>query len=762
YDLIVHALKLLSGPGASAWVMYKLDGGIDHVLVDEAQDTSAEQWAIVRALTEEFFAGEGARPGGRSLFVVGDLKQSIFRFQGAEPSAFEDMQVYFRERARAAGLPWEEIELAESFRSTAPVLQAVDKVFSLPEAGLGVTGEQQPVAHVLTREGAAGRVEVWPLLKAEAKAEGSAVSALPLQACARRSSVLELAELLARSIAQWLDEGVELPALGRAVHPGDIMVLVRRRGVFSEALIRQLKRHGVPVAGADRMQLTDNLAVQDMLALAAFLLMPEDDLTLAALLKTPLFDVDEPLLFALCHGRGPQSVWQRLWQEKQAHPAYAHACEWLAFLLERADRMPPFELLSLALNRGGRTRILGRMGEEYAEALDELLNQALAFEENHPPSLQGFVRWIGAGASEIRRDMEQGRAQVRVMTVHGAKGLEAPVVVLPDTTYLPQPRDRLLWHDAPAGAHAFWPPSAKEDCSLTAALRQQRASQELAEHWRLLYVAMTRATEHLIICGWEGEKSAGANAWHRVVWRAMEPAAEKTETPAGFGLIYQTPQATPAAAAAGVSMSGASPPLPPWATRRPAVETAPGKALAPSRLEEDLTVPSPLIGEGTYRRGALLHRMLQYLPDLPAARRREAARQWAEHFAPDFSVTARQELALSALGVIDAPQFAPLFAAGSMAEVPVAGMVVREGKNLPVAAQIDRLVVREDEVWIIDFKTHTAPPAAVEKTPRAVALQLGVYRELLAGIFPGKTIRCAVLWTSGPTLMELPAAMLNA
>ncbi len=444
-DLILTTRDLLRRPGVAPWVLFKLDGGLDHILIDEAQDTNPEQWQVVADLAEEFFAGEGARDVNRTIFAVGDVKQSIFSFQGADPTAFPRMHVHFSSKVAAAGKRLEPVDLDLSFRSVPAVLQAVDAVFASAAAAQGVAAPGTPLRHRPHRGGMAGLVELWPPVDPE---EESAESAWELPADRRRvrAPPARLARAVANRIKGWIDNQEMLVARGRAVTAGDILVLVRRRNAFVLELIRALKELGVPVAGADRIRLTEQLAVEDLVALGNFLLLPEDELNLATVLKSPLFDWNDDLLYELAYRRD-RSLWAELRRRSPERPEFASAAAELSALLAQADFVPPYEIYAQVLGaRGGRRAMLRRLGPDAADPLDEFLAAALCYERIHGPSLQGFLAWLVAGEAEVKRDLDQrGRDEVRIMTVHGAKGLQAPIVILPDTLQAPTRLPKILW-----------------------------------------------------------------------------------------------------------------------------------------------------------------------------------------------------------------------------------------------------------------------------------------------------------------------------
>jgi len=771
-DLVERARALLQRPGVAAWVLFKLDGGLDHVLIDEAQDTSPAQWDIVRALAEEFFAGSGAHDVRhpqveRTIFAVGDVKQSIYSFQGADPAGFGVARQHFATRVADAGKLFRRVPLEQSFRSTDAVLQAVDAVFALPEAQDGVAeveadGGAVPIVHNAVRTGSAGRVEVWPLLDPR-EAEASAPWAPPVERRGADEPRARLAQRIADGVGGWI--GTErLAARGRTVMPGDVLVLVQRRGPFVHELVAALKKAGVPVAGVDRLVLTDQMAVKDLVALGRAVLLPEDDLTLATVLKGPLVGLDEDQLYDLCQGRAQPRVWRELRRRAVEGGALADAYRRLGDWLRLADRVPPHDFFQRVLARGGRERLVRRLGPEAEDAIDELLAQALAYERESTPSLQGFLHWLASGDFEVKRELEGSGDSVRVMTVHGAKGLQAPIVILPDTLRVPRLQDQWLWHAADGGVEIpLWTSSAREADELSAAARAEARRRQDQEYRRLLYVAMTRAEDRLVVCGWNGRKAATAGNWYELIRRAMEPVAEARPDPDDPGapplLVLETAQ-TAAAAAGADAVAASVPPLPEWATRPSAVpEPSPPRPLAPSRpAGEEPPVRSPLDADDgrRFKRGLILHRLLQTLPELAPVQRIEAGRRFLTRPVHGLDEETVDAWLAEALAVLDDPAFAAAFAVGSRAEVPVVGVVPGPDGPEVVSGRIDRLAITDDAVLVVDFKTNRPAPTSVDAVPEAYRRQMRTYRMLLAALYPTHEIRCALVWTDGPRLMELP------
>ena len=766
-DLVIAAAALVTRSGQAPWVLFKLDGGLDHILVDEAQDTSPAQWRLIMALVDEFFAGEGAAPGARTLFVVGDEKQSIFSFQGANLDNLVRVRAELGGRARAAGVHWLERPLERSFRSTTSVLAAVDAVFAAAAARDGVAPPDQEIRHEVERVGQAGLVEIWPLVAAS-KGEPASPWSPARDYLEPDEPIGRLADHVATTIEAMIASQERLPSRDRPIRPSDVLVLVQRRDPFLAQVVRALQRRDVPVAGADRVRLAEPLAVRDLVALGRVLLLPEDDLTLAAVLKGPFLGLTEDALFLVAHGRAPGvTLWQAL--GRAAIPEAEAAYRYLNRLLQRVDYATPFGLYSEVLNgtaaapaTSGRSAILARLGPEAEDPIDEFLSLALHHEQRHIPSLESFLHWFEAGDAEVKRDPEHGREEVQVITVHGAKGLQRPIVFLPDTTYVPSVRVGGFAWAGRDGRLPLWSGRAALAAPLLRDARDAERKRELAEYRRLLYVALTRAEDRLYVGGWATGSRLTAGCWYGLVRDALEGKAEPFAFDRwdGTGLRLANEQSAPAEAcpvpvtpqdvvgkdrsALGVNPQP-EPPVPtPLAPSRPDVPEPPGRTPADAGLV-------------ARQRGRLLHRLLELLAGVPPARRPGLARRIVRREAPTLTAAASAKLARDVAAVLDDPELAHLFADGSRAEVPIVGQV---GRHL-VSGQVDRLVVSPDRVTIVDFKSERAPPARAADTPRAYLRQMASYRAVLRLVFPDHRVTCALLWTEGPRWMLLTDDLLD-
>ena len=781
-DLVDRTCALLHSRPAAAWVLYKLDGGIDHILLDEAQDTAPEQWRIVDALTEEFFAGEGRRAAERlkrALFVVGDEKQSIYSFQGARPELLREQFEFHRDRALEAGYRLKRLDLLTSWRSTPQVLSFVDAVFTPPNLAEAIQPGQR-VEHQVAppRREHEGCVDVWDL-EIDRRGKDRDAWDLPLDVEPEDSANRRLARRIAAEVASLIDrrDGVYDKQTGklRAANAGDVLILVRRRGALFEEVLRALKRAGLPVAGADRLSLTNHIVFDDLLALARFALFPGDELTLAALLKSPFCDLDDASLYRLAQARDG-NLWSVLRRRAGEDAAWGAAAAFLSAVAEAGRTCRPFEFFVRLTEHVGsdgrsmRQRLLRRLGAEAKDALDEFLNQALAAEARGAHDLETLADELAGLEIVVKREMDADRGEVRVMTAHGAKGLEAPIVILPETLPLP-PRLSPLMRIAHSQREGFlWCPSSKGDCPITAEARAARVAREDAEAFRLLYVALTRARDRLIICGRRHERTDPdkIKGWWGAVRDTLTAAGVADQVRAlthADGAAFRRFGPDPQRVAARATAAPVAAALPAW-TQAVAAPDAEGRFGSPSHLgEEAAAAPalSPLTaaagGLGRFRRGDLIHRLLQILPDLPPDR-------WADGAAAllgregDLSAEQAAEMAEAALSVLRDTRFAEVFGPGSRAEVAIAGAAAALPEGLSVSGRIDRLVVLPDRVLVTDFKTNRPSPARIEAADRAYIRQLAVYAAVLAEIFPGRRIEAALVWTDGPKLMPIPENLL--
>jgi ATP-dependent helicase/nuclease subunit A len=770
-DLILKTRALLTSD-TSRWVIYKLDQGVDHILVDEAQDTSPEQWDIVKALSDEFFAGAGARgPVQRTVFAVGDEKQSIFSFQGARPEAFDAARRYFEHRVsvmnEAAATPhlFQLVPLETSYRTTPDVLKAVDQIFLPFENHFGLTSETKPTIHEAMRRNEPGLVELWP---SEEKQPASPADAMaPVDALPPDSPQMRLADRIARRIRFWLDNKCVLESTGKAIEAGDVLVLVRNRnGIFQET-IKALKRQHIPVAGADRMKLLDQIAVRDLLSLGRWCVLQEDDLALAEALRSPLLGLGEDQLETVAADRGILRLIDRL-REAAAHDAnVGEAVTKLQEWRNLANASDPLQFYSHVLSAGGRARLIGRLGRDAADAIDVFLYRLRAWQAANPPSLTLFLDAMAGDDSDVKRDMEEAFGRVRVMTAHASKGLEAPIVFLADIHHKPGHKPPRLFEAIGGQAPtAVWATRKRDDPPALEAARSRWLAAEAAEHRRLLYVALTRARDRLYICGAAGSKSDKEH-WRSIIdcglagCDALRPVPDEVD--GSEVLQWRITDARPAMTPAR-SEPEISPELFDWLRRRPPPEPVRRPPLRPSRIAQAAEPPplrDALVRRSQARmRGDLIHLLLQRLPPIPADRRAAAGAALAGTVGNGLGDVERAAAVATAIDLMAAPEWASLFGADARTEVDVAGKIRAGGKVLEVSGRIDRLVIQPERITVLDYKTGR-PPARLSDVPTGHLRQMAAYRALTQDLYPDRIVEAAILWTAVPAIAILDDAAMD-
>ncbi|MTI17801.1 double-strand break repair helicase AddA [Rhodobacteraceae bacterium RKSG542] len=784
-DLVVRCAQLLSNSEAAQWVQYKLDQGLDHILVDEAQDTSPRQWQVIGALAEEFFTGESARGAARTIFAVGDEKQSIYSFQGAVPAYFAQMRRHFAKHVTEAQKPFESVELTLSFRSTPDVLGAVDKVFENAEAYQGLSQENVAPVHEAIRHNDPGRVEIWPLEEQQETLEPEDWTQ-PVDRIGQSNPMIRLASRIANQIKEWDDKQI--------ANPGDVLVLVRKRGPFVEALNRELKQLDIPSAGSDRLVLTDHIAVKDLVALSRFILLPEDDLSLAAVLKSPLFGLDDDALFEIAQDPPGKpragTLWQSLVKKADLSPLWADVKAKLETWRDRADFVPPFEFFARILGADGfRLEFRKRMGTEVDDVLDEFLSLTLQYELTGTPGLEGFIAWLQAAPTEIKRELNASKGMVRIMTVHGSKGLEAPYVILVDSCNAPVtshhdpimlPLEQGGDDDKPKPPAFVWLPTKEFRTSHhTQALDAIKEGQQ-EEYRRLLYVALTRAKDRLIVCGWSPKRGPNKDCWYQLVADGLQEEAREVKNAADEITSWVwtkggVEKGEPVLPYKKTGDTSAVPKAPSWAARN-VDPFARMKRLKPSEAFEEMEAkdgieqPSAFSALDAARkteswpllRGQLTHRLLEFLPDMPEEEWEGAINRYLDAALPKRFAEHREKLTSEVDTILNSQALRKIFSAEGRAEVPIQGELYDDkGRPAQVFGVIDRLLVTESEVTIVDYKTNSWVPNRPEDVSETYVAQVATYRKLLAELYPKHTIRAFLLFTAGPKLLEISAQQMD-
>ena len=760
-DLEWQACELLNRSAHAYWVQYKLDKRIDHLLVDEFQDTNPTQWRLLLPLLEELAAGADER--ARTVFLVGDEKQSIYRFRRANPALLATASDWLTSRLQARRYP-----LDKSRRSARAIIDCVNRVF-----GSGLLNERiSPYTpHATWLEDLYGRAELLPLAgtRADEPAAPATGTGLRNPLLQPRQVAQDLrhyreGEAIAAQIRRLTDERTLIGAEGsaRELDYGDIMILVRQR-THVMAYERALRDAGIPYLGAGRGTLLQNIEIRDLEALLNILISPYDNLALAQVLRCPVFGVaDDDLMRLAAMDSG--TWYERLAQVPAAHsPGLAAAYRLLNSWRELAGQVPVHDLLDRIYHEG---EVLQRYASAFPPALrprvhanlTRFIELALEVDSGRYPSLSRFLYQLERLRRQEQDQPDEGTQEqadnnrVRLMTIHAAKGLESAVVFLADATAGHSPHNAyealIEWPAAADRPRHFLLCGRKTDQdSLTARLLEQQAAEDLREDANLLYVALTRARQFLFITGSASAKNPDAS-WYELIRSALLDAGSRTDaTPPAL----ESGRRPGAAAARPAPARVAS--VDPRLAERIQVP-APYRLIAPSRLVTAATdMPGAVDGR---RRGSALHLMLDRLSRPQggtAAQSLAGLASTLDRHADDPELLAWWQ---EAQDVHADPRFAHLFDPSrydrAWNEVPIQYLL---GEHL-VYGIIDRLVVSGDSVLVIDYKTHQSASAdSVAELAMDYREQMRLYAQGVAALWPGHPIRPCLLFTACKALVDM-------
>lgn len=737
FDLIQKTHALLSSPRMGAWVHYKLDEGIDHVLVDEAQDTSRLQWHVIAELIEEYFAGQGIERTKR-VFVVGDPKQSIYSFQGADPASFQILRNEWRERAAEAEAPWEDVPMRHSFRTSENLLALVDTVFAEDDKRMALQNTRDAITHETVHTGREGQIRIYPPVPNPPQQKRKGLLAGEDDGSEKHNALL--AQQIARTIKAWISEGRAIASTGRAVEPKDILILLQQRTSMADAMLAALRNENIPVLGSDRLKLLAAAAVQDLLAFGRFLLLPNDDLNLAHLLRSPLVNMSEEKLLRVARRDQGVSLWQALLQSDAID-----AAQYLQGWLGRADTDGAYDTLAEILARpcpaaaSGWQAFHARLGAECDDPIQELLQLALREgQPDAPLGLENFIAWVEAAEIEVKREMAQHHENAaRILTVHGAKGLEAPVVILADATEMNNRQAKSIKFDGRVPHFLFAPDKLSEGPAFD---RSEKQLGRRTEYQRLLYVALTRAEHELHIFG-KANKDGDIkeDRWYPQILAAAQALGATEENDIWhFGardVFVKTPAKTIAVSRENQWLQYQAAPTP--TPQRPMAVTEYLQQKYVTAMRPNVAAPL------AQQRGTVMHRLLELLPNIAAERQEDSARRFIARQMPELDAAQCDAWTDEVMNILRAPEFAPFFAATAQAESAITGI----WQNLPMIGVIDRFYVTEKEIYILDFKTAAAPPAPNDIPPQYEE-QLQIYAQFLCELFPNRRVCAGILWTS--------------
>lgn len=722
-DLIIKARDLLRQSDMKPWILEKLDYKLNHILVDEAQDTSQIQWDLVLALIEEFYT-DVTQNESRTFFVVGDLKQSIYSFQGACPSTFQKAKESFQKLPRHRM-----IDLSLSYRTTPEILKFVDTSLSQIRAN---QPQSSVFFHESSRQNDRGMVELWPLVCAEKKQKLKEWD-IPRTSYQAKDSRHLLAQKIAAHLKGWFRRGEFLESKNRLLEPKDIMILVRRRDSFMEELVKALKENSIPVTGLDRMILTEQLVIKDLLCLCDVLLLPQDDLSLATLLKSPFFGLTEEDVFQICQRPAHQSLWESLLQS-----SFSEVGQQILFLQDKFIHQSIYSFFSFVLGEwGGRKLLLERLGSEIEEVLEEFLSLCLLYEETQGVDLQQFVCWIRQQNIEIKRSQEQTEEnQVRIMTVHGAKGLQAPVVILPDTTQIPTSHHSLKYHK-----HSnvlVWADREMQQLSELEDIFDK--NEDLQEYHRLLYVAMTRAEDRLYIGGWGEEEKLDPNSWYAILSETMRSLG-RAETTEGDDTVFRYGRLLKSQKAEGKSpVPAVTPYSPEWLTK---------KWTEPSA--KDVCFKPRDSSSAQQEKGDIIHKILQWIIYADPVRRSALVQNYLDSlFIPDEM---KSQIKASMEKVFSNQDFCELIQKETKTEVPILG----QWQNQKQKCVIDLIVVDDaaKTVHIVDYKTGVFLDDYRHTPPTDYVRQLSLYKKVVQDIYPTHTVSSSLFWIESGCLQSV-------
>ncbi len=768
-DLIIGFEHLLSEGASADWVRYKLDAGMAHILVDESQDTNPDQWRVVQLLVDDFFTGASAAETNRTVFGVGDEKQSIFGFQGAEPALFRQTGHLLKQKAEGANKQWKNIRFPASFRTLENILNGVDLVCARPDIRAALLCVDFPVKHGSARKDKGGSITLWPPIKTE-KEDRAQTAYLTSPADLQKGGARLTAERIGRQIKHWIDTKRPLGARGKAVVADDILILVQTRGRVFKEIIRELKNLNIPTPGADRLAISEHIVIADLLALGDIMLNRRDDLTLAALLRCALFEFSIDELEAICaHRAKGVSVWDALEEAAQTNMAAKEAFDELNRLQKNLNQSRPFEFFAeLLFSHGGLKKFHARLGEEIDDLIDVFLDLALEHEQSEQPSLQGFLASLRAQDVEVKRELSEGGGGVRVMTVHGAKGLEAPIVILADADKKPRAIDSVIIKggDHPVFFHGTKKEQTPQSLKM---LREPRQSKENEEYWRKLYVAMTRAEDELYITGTtplsetDQESDAPQPSWYGAIREALAGNFSKVDIAGETQEALRYPQNVPSPKIIRAQDSVAAT-KDDYSIAEPLLTTQHIETIRPSTAFD--TDMHPFQGvvkndkgadhiEQAREKGTALHSLLEHLAPLEAAKRARAGLQALPSIFPAPRET-HLELINKAISILEGPDAPLLFGPRSRAELPIFVFGEKNNKPIQIIGRIDRIIAQDESILLVDFKSNATPPESAGQIGKLYETQMGLYLRCAKKIFKTRKVSCAIYWTGNETLMALP------
>jgi ATP-dependent helicase/nuclease subunit A len=693
-DIIQDATNLIA---SDPEILYQLDYEIDHILLDEAQDLSTYQWDFIRHISEEFFAGTGAQNRNRTVFFVGDTKQSIFSFQGADPQLLVHYSHYFKKLVLMVG-KWHDVALNLSYRSEPNIVALVNKIFN--------TTMQDFPQHIAHKNGI-GQIKVWPLIKVNEigqNTDGQKTSMwqMPSKELDSMDLEVQLASEIATMVHKWVTQGRKLLGSNQVILPSDIMILVRKRSRYVDILAAKLRGLGLKVNTPIHGKFTDYLVVQDVMALVEFFLNPDDELNLAGLLKSPWFGYTEKQLRDACHGRVKSLLENLVEHDVQA---YERLCY---FHNMRKQYTTLYALLHhLLFVEAYVDGFINFFGSECMRYLDHLLEGIHEYEnKNISGNLRQLIEYIEF--YHPQNTVHKSKDTIEIMTVHAAKGLQAPIVILADATAQGAgPNNDGVYftlgelYFSPGGRHKS---DAYNNILLYEAYKREQ------EDMRLLYVALTRAESELHVFG--AKKSANAGNWYNIIEQHLGGDENWEECYAAT--VSEAPQTSTAFLylnhhVRSVKLGGS-----------------------------DLSTQKEILA------GEIVHAILEKLDLLSSEIQRHSYQKVLRRkYGRDFDEADLNALWDEALNVYHHfPQF--FGKKNIMSEQSIA---VLDGVGNVALLRMDKVIAQDDEIIVLDFKTDATVPTTMDAVRVEYKEQIERYLKHMKNIFPNKVIAGYLLWT---------------
>lgn len=726
-DLILHTQSLLTNSKAKEWVLYKLDGGIEHLLVDEAQDTSNNQWLIIEALAQEFYSGESGNNKSRTIFVVGDEKQSIFSFQGADTSTFSYMNKFLNDKLKEGKKAFETIDLNTSYRSTKEILTCVHYVFNKiarksPEDFKAKLPEMVPY-----RNAHNGLVQLWPLCSNEGDDVDDKFWPICPENIQNNSKVI-LAKKIANYVKEQISSGRILPSTNNKISAQDFMILFRSRDDFTDEVIKALKEAKIDITGLDRISLADDLAVADLIAIAKFVLNPENDLNLATLIKSPILGLSEQELYKLVIVAKDNKL--SLWEYVKLTDKYSLIKDKLEEFLALYRFFPLNNFFPYITDVMDYRNIMNKNDE----AINEFLKLSNDYFLEYGNSLQNFIYWILKNPITVKRDTESSN-KLRIMTVHGSKGLQAPIVILCDTTKLPTMSDRFIWDENDQLL------SAKSSSYIPAfyeAIKAKEQHKAYQEYLRLLYVGMTRAEDHLVICGYQGNSKIPENCWYELIRESLQEIGSLDRD----GKITYGDN----------SLACSNQNLPIRLVENKKAELGITNPPTPWKISKTVRLSYTNIEtEASYRNADLLEYGLVFHKILEEAVRNKNLTNITYHpLITTLDSTLQKRIKTSMEKIVINEEFKELLKYDLKTEVSFGYKTDSEIK----IGRVDLLIIQKERIIIIDYKSGKSNK---ELIPDTYIKQLRFYKQAFREIYPDKIIDCKIIWLDRGAIVNVAA-----